>query len=717
MTRIAILGGGPAGLATAWFLSQADPKLEITIYQLGWRAGGKGASSRSADEASRIEEHGIHLFGNFYGNAMGMLRAAYQELYPDGAARFDREVSGTNLQLVMERFADRWWRYTLRLPAIGDPSWKIADGDNIVPGIVGNKLVEAILESSLRMKRLPAHTERKRRVSWAFGLVDRLVGNTPDRPKGLIEPSLEKLVSDTYTDDASREYGEAARSLRKWRVARFGLRLLSGISARMRTRFVQVDLLLTAILGALDDRLFSTSIDDFDQYDYIEWLERHGAHPATLNSRAVRAIPNICFQYSGGDTAKPTMSAAAFLTFLLRQLAAPGDNLWFFAHGTGESVIMPLYQVLTKRGVRFEFFSKIEDVIPDASGSIARVEIRRQATPKSKYQPLTSLENGAMAWPAHPLWDQLEEGDRIRHLSLEDWYAPLPEDVGGRITLHRGDDFDHVVLGIPPPAQVLSCPTLLAANPRLAEAVGGLEFIPTQAVQLWMKHPSSAVGLPDEPYKRTGERWATANWLDPMSGYVDFSDLIECETHPSPAPMSLHYFCGPLEEAEPPPVPGSPGSEGYPEAARRRVVGHTIDLLGQIGDLAPGATAGDGFDYSQLCPEGDGAPGPGWLGRQYLRANVQPSERYGLSKPGHLEYRRSAWETDSDNLVLAGDWTYTGININSFEGSVMSGALAAYALTGSPDPGDIIGYDFLRPRRGPRAGIPKIRRGEAGSAR
>src|ERR1044071_8732440 len=89
--KILIVGGGPAGLAAA--LSLTDPTLhptwrddyEVTVLQLGWRLGGKGATGRrgttsqDADGAwrlegdARVQEHGIHLFGNMYTNAMRML--------------------------------------------------------------------------------------------------------------------------------------------------------------------------------------------------------------------------------------------------------------------------------------------------------------------------------------------------------------------------------------------------------------------------------------------------------------------------------------------------------------------------------------------------------------------------------------------------------------------------------------------------------------------
>ena len=69
MQKIAVLGGGIGALATAAELTN-DPdwqkNYDITIYQMGWRLGGKGASGRNRDISDRIQEHGIHLWMGFY---------------------------------------------------------------------------------------------------------------------------------------------------------------------------------------------------------------------------------------------------------------------------------------------------------------------------------------------------------------------------------------------------------------------------------------------------------------------------------------------------------------------------------------------------------------------------------------------------------------------------------------------------------------------------
>jgi hypothetical protein len=50
-------------------------------------------------------------------------------------------------------------------------------------------------------------------------------------------------------------------------------------------------------------------------------------------------------------------------------------------------------------------------------------------------------------------------------------------------------------------------------------------------------------------------------------------------------------------------------------------------------------------------------------------------------------------------MALAGDWIFTGVNIGSFEGAVMSGKLASHALTADPPLADVWGYAFLRNRK------------------
>jgi len=60
--RVAIVGGGCAALTAAFELSRPEHcgRYEVTVYQMGFRLGGKGASSRGV--AHRIEEHWLHVW-------------------------------------------------------------------------------------------------------------------------------------------------------------------------------------------------------------------------------------------------------------------------------------------------------------------------------------------------------------------------------------------------------------------------------------------------------------------------------------------------------------------------------------------------------------------------------------------------------------------------------------------------------------------------------
>src|SRR4051812_24350065 len=79
--NVAVLGGGMAGLAAAWRLTEPrhrDRVGEVTVYQRGWRLGGKAASHRGVHD--RIEEHGLHIWLGYYDNAFRLMRDCYAEL-------------------------------------------------------------------------------------------------------------------------------------------------------------------------------------------------------------------------------------------------------------------------------------------------------------------------------------------------------------------------------------------------------------------------------------------------------------------------------------------------------------------------------------------------------------------------------------------------------------------------------------------------------------
>ena len=123
--KVAILGGGMGGLTTALQLSsQPDwqERFDITVYQLGWRLGGKCASSRGPN--ARIEEHGIHGFMGSYFNALPMMADVYAELNrPAGAplATFEEAFLGSGFTMLWEWEEDRLTPWPTRAPSNSTP--------------------------------------------------------------------------------------------------------------------------------------------------------------------------------------------------------------------------------------------------------------------------------------------------------------------------------------------------------------------------------------------------------------------------------------------------------------------------------------------------------------------------------------------------------------------------------------------------------------------
>jgi uncharacterized protein with NAD-binding domain and iron-sulfur cluster len=79
--KILVLGGGLSGLAAAHELTNYpgwNDHYDVSLYQMGWRLGGKCATGRGGKN-DRIEEHGIHVFLGFYNNAIRMVREAFDE--------------------------------------------------------------------------------------------------------------------------------------------------------------------------------------------------------------------------------------------------------------------------------------------------------------------------------------------------------------------------------------------------------------------------------------------------------------------------------------------------------------------------------------------------------------------------------------------------------------------------------------------------------------
>ena len=132
--KVAILGGGQAALTVALQLTDpANPRhddYDITIYQLGWRLGGKGATGRPVNrpwDAERIEEHGLHTWFGFYDNSFRQMRVVFGDLdRPAGTplATFDEAFEGVNEMVFVEQIRGQPRIWTLHNPTNGQAAWR-----------------------------------------------------------------------------------------------------------------------------------------------------------------------------------------------------------------------------------------------------------------------------------------------------------------------------------------------------------------------------------------------------------------------------------------------------------------------------------------------------------------------------------------------------------------------------------------------------------------
>ncbi len=716
--KVAILGGGMGGLTTALQLtSQPDwqKRFDITVYQLGWRLGGKCASSRGPN--ARIEEHGIHGFMGSYFNALPMMADVYAELNrPAGAplATFEEAFLGSGFTMLWEWDKDRLTPWPTRAPSNSTPPTDGTSYKGLQTAIV------AILNEIGQMLATAKGTPKlvSEGISLVLDKAKRQVETVP-----LSEGANHPLVGEI----------QAARKFVSGVVKTVDVLAphIADHADDLRRALLTLDFYATLIVGALSDNVEVEGYDRLDEENWSDWLTRHGCHPATLQSPVVMTTVNICYQSPNGDTSRAArMGAGCYLNWTLRACAYMGDLIWSFAAGTGETVVAPVYEVLKRRGVKFEFFHKVEALRLDPVNrrKVAAIEMTVQATlkdPEAGYQPLIDVK-GLPSWPHRPLYEQLNEGEYLRAtgIDLESYWNGWPNEAFPRLktprTLRHGVDYDEIVFAISLGAVRYLCKELMDEDQAWREMVAALPALQTQAMQIWLSKDMYELGWAEPLNPAKNELALSGTYFCPPNGNANFPDLLKWESWPKEnAPKALWYFCGLMPDYEPPP----PFSDtDYPRRQSERVKTQCIQYLqASIGTMLPKATVranygvGDpmGLDFNLLVDTREDGPGAlkaegvQRFDSQFWRANIDPTERYVTSPPGSTACRLEAWGSGFDNLTLAGDWIYTGLNVGSFEGATMSGKLASYALSGAPALDTIIGYPTMpRPHAPTRARPP-----------
>ncbi len=683
--KIAILGGGISALTTAFEITRQpdwQDHYDITLYQMGWRLGGKCATARGPN--ARIEEHGIHGFLGCYYNALPLMADCYRALNrPAGVplATFE-EAFKPNSFVLMWEFIDgslKRWPFTAPTNALvpGDPS-SLQTVQQWVGGVV--QFVDQLLE--------PQHTP----ALSAHG-IEMAIG------RALLQALRQVILA---AESLAEHVLAAFEPVWVWLKSK--LQALIEGNDDLRRLYITVEFLLALVRGTIADNIFERGFDSIDNENFSDWLQRHGASVITASSPLALNTVNLSYQYPQGDTARTAlMAAGAYLHWTLRSFAFMGAFAWLFEAGTGETVIAPMYEVLKKRGVKFEFFHKVASLELSADKtSVSAVNMGVQATlknPSAGYQPLIDVK-GLPAWPGEPLYDQLVQGQALQdqHIDLESYWTPW-QPVADK-TLQAGVDYDQILFAISIGAVPYLCADIVAARPDWQAMVAQVTTVQTQTMQIWLNRTTPELGW-DIPFKNPTDTVIGATYINPIDGQVDFTHLLQWEDWPAATtPKALWYFSGAMGDyGTPPPF----SDHGYPQRQYDKVKTQCIQYLqAATGPLLPKATTnavsppGDpvSLDFSLLHAYDEPSAGIGIqrFDQQFWRANIDPSERYVTSPPGSTSARLKAWGSGLSNLVLAGDWIYTGLNVGSVEGAVMGGKLASHAVCGLPLLKDVVGY-------------------------
>jgi uncharacterized protein with NAD-binding domain and iron-sulfur cluster len=703
---VAILGGGMGALTTAFELSEGNWREQferITVYQRGWRLGGKGASSRGAH--GRIEEHGLHVLLGYYDQTFDVMRRCYDELDRERAdpsapiRTWDDAVAPSNLVGVVDAHDGHWEPWVASFsPVVGRPGAGTRGADRAarpMPSAPASPLAMAdLVVRSLRLlidffASLPVPDTGGGTIAFSTSpMAPARRGADPAaslaavvQGAALIGVTLplnwaQRVVDQVGAWTGSREMASALPSLIA--PVRRGLRSTLRAQPAARRSYDLVELVTANLVGIAVDGLLTNpeGFGSINHLDYREWLFGHGIDPDALASPILRGMYDLVFGYENGDPTRPRFSAGLGLELATNMLLGySGALFWKMQAGMGEVIFAPLYEVLRDRGVEFSFFHRVDALHLSEDGrSIASIDLGVQAEvadgPEA-YEPLVPVK-GLPCWPDAPLSAQLGSADPLRSVDLESFWSPR-RDVGRR-TLVAGEDFDAVVFGISLGMVPHVCGELLVSSAVWRAMVDNVGTVATQALQLWLSEDDAALGW-------SGPAGVTVSgFVKPFDTWASMPHLLPAEDWPdTQAPRTIAYFCSVLDN------PAATDTAPDVAEARRDVHERARTFLDRhVATLWPDAVQEGAFRWALLC-DGTAATsaatnGPERLETQYWRANIDPSDRYVQSLPGSDQYRLQPGKSGFDNLVVAGDWTDNGLNAGCVEGATRSGRLAAAAV-------------------------------------
>ena len=222
------------------------------------------------------------------------------------------------------------------------------------------------------------------------------------------------------------------------------------------------------------------------------------------------------------------------------------------------------------------------------------------------------------------------------------------------------------MLAIPVGALNDICGELAQANPRFRQMLERAETVRTKAFQVWLTKSISELG---EQSDGNGLDPPATAYTEPFDTYCDMSHLLQVEGYDgADGPKGVAYFCAVLPDT----APELEAEGSVREVALRYLEQDAIAIW-------PGAFKDGTFDWSVVFDPLH-RTGSLRLDAQYFRANVARTDRYVTTPAGSVDSRLDPDGSGFENLVLAGDWTHSGIDGGCVEGAVISGERAAAGI-------------------------------------
>ena len=700
--KIAILGGGVSSMTAAFCLSDQpgwQNNYDITVYQMGWRLGGKGASGRNAKYGQRIEEHGLHIWFGFYENAFAVMQKAYGLLNrPPGAAlRTWEDAFKPQHFVALTEFIDNQWKIwpvdTPIKPGVPGTSSEELTLWQIVVTVyewikkIFGELMEHHRKTSAATPSAPEHAG----LLHSLAMGARAIVSDVEATMGALESVLKQLPTllDSHQDGKHPVLHAALTGIRHWLDKEIVHKLDEDDT--LRRLYIMADLGITSIIGMLKDGVLKNGFDVINDIDFYDWLTKHGANKTfTVHSAPVRGFYDLVFAYEDGDYAKPNIEAGTMLRGMLKvAFAYQGGMMWKMQAGMGDTVFTPLYQVLKQRGVKFKFFHKVDELIPNGD-TIGEIRLTQQVSlSTADYDPFVNVK-GLDCWPSEPNYQYIAPAEtallQANDINLESFWINWPviyQQKFGKplptVTLKRGVDFDQVVFGISVAALPHLCPKLLAQSPALKATADNVKAVVTQAYQVWLTKTVEELGWNDWP--KDGQQPVLSGFTEPYDTWAPMDQLLPREDWPpAMAPKNVSYFCSVMPMKDFPP----PTEYSFPATCAAEVKQDAVNQLAhQIYALWPNAATRNSFQWDWLL-----APptrtGEQRFDSQFWRANIDPSERYVISLVGSSKYRIATDGSGFKNLYLTGDWIKTGLNAGCVEAATMAGMQASRAISGYP---------------------------------